>query len=443
MPAQRLIASAAVVAALVAVAGVLVLGSGGGHEYRLRFTHAGLLVGGADVRIGGEKRGRVTHLGLTGAGEADVTIRLDGGVAPLRAGTTASLEAPSLSGQANRYVALEPGPSTAPRLPDGSAISSASTTSVVEIDELYNLLNKRTRGAIKDVIGGQRDAFLGRAGDAERFYATFAPAVQANDRLLKQLDSDGKSLQHFVVATAQLAHTLRLSSADLQGAVEESAQAVKGFADASQPLEQAIASMPGAFAEGRTALVAVRDALPQFDALIGAARPGFAGLPSFATALDAALGQRRPIGQLAALVHGPGAHDDLVEAVQGLTPLSRRALPALSSGKTALKGGRPLVDQLRPYMPDLTGLIGNTGRALAPYDANGHYARLLPQFGAFKEVQTGGVTRMQPIGPAERTLGLSDGNLRRCPGTASQPAADGSTAAAAAGLDCDPSEAPR
>jgi phospholipid/cholesterol/gamma-HCH transport system substrate-binding protein len=442
VPAPRIIASAAVVAALVAVAGILLLAPGGGPEYRLRFTHAGLLVGGADVRIGGEKRGRVTHLGLTGGGEADVTIRLDRGIAPLRAGTTASLEAPSLSGQANRYVAIEPGPTTAPRLPDGSAIPSASTTSVVEIDELYNLLNKRTRQGIRDIIRGQRSAFLGRAADAERFYATFAPAVQANDRLLKQLDSDGVSLRHFVVATAELAHTLRVSSADLQGAVAESAQAVKGFADASLPLERAIARMPAAFAEGRRALVAVRAALPQFDALIGAARPGFAGLPSFARALDAALGQREPIGQLAALVHGPGTRDDLVEAVQGLAPLSKRALPAISSGRTALKGSLPLVDRLRPYMPDLTGLIGNTGRALAPYDANGHYARILPQFGAFKEVQAGGRTRMQPVAPGERILGLSDGNLRRCPGTASQPAADGSTASAAAGIDCDPSEAP-
>jgi phospholipid/cholesterol/gamma-HCH transport system substrate-binding protein len=436
VPAQRVIASAAIVAALVAVAGVVLLGSGSGHEYRVRFTHAGLLVGGADVRIGGERQGRVTDVGLTGAGEADVTIRLARGVAPLRAGTTASLEAPSLSGQANRYVAIEPGPSTAPRLPDGSAISSESTTSVVEIDELYNLLDKRTRAGLRDLIRGQRDAFDGRATDAARFYATFAPAVQASDRLLRQLDSDGRSLKRFVVATAQLAHTLRTSSADLQGAVAESAQAVKGFADASQPLERAIARMPGAFAEGRHAFAALRLTLPQFDALIAGARPAFSRLPPFAEALAGALGQSEPIGDLAALVRGPGAHDDLVEAMQGLAPLSKQALPALRSGATALADARPLVDQLRPYVPDLTGLIGNTGRALAPYDANGHYARVLPQFGAFKEVQAGGITRMQPIAPSERVLGLTDGNLRRCPGSASNAAADGSTAAAAAGIDC-------
>src|SRR4029079_17155276 len=134
----------------------------------------------------------------------------------------------------------------------------------------------------------------------------------------------------------------------------------------------------------------------------------------------------------AALLHSPAPADDLVEVTRALPSLSQQALPAFRSGSDALRQGRPLIDQLRAYMPDLTGLIGNTGRALAPYDANGHYARILPQFGAFKEVKAGGVTGMQPVAPGERILGLTDGNLRRCPGTASQPAADGSTASAAA-----------
>jgi phospholipid/cholesterol/gamma-HCH transport system substrate-binding protein len=441
VPAQRIIASVALVAALAAVAGVLMLGSSPTHEYQVRFTHAGLLVNGADVLIGGEKQGKVTHIGLTGAGEADVTIELHRGTPPLRAGTTASLEAPSLSGQANRYVAVVPGPQTAPALSDGSVLSSTSTVSVVEIDELYNLFDKRTRDGLRDVIRGQRDAFRGRASDAERFYATFAPAVQASDRLFRQLDSDGRSLRKFVVATAQLAHTLRMSSADLQGAVEESAGAVKGFADGSAPLERAIARMPGTFAESRRSLAAVRAALPDFDRLIAASRPAFARAPAFADAFAGALGQQQTLDELASLVHGPSGTDDLVDVMRALPPLAGTTLPAFRSGRVALRDGLPLVDQLRPYTPDITSTWGNTGRALAPYDANGHYARILPQFGAFTQVQQDGVTRMQPIAPSERVLGLSDGNLRRCPGGASQPAADGSSPVTR-GLSCDPGQAP-
>jgi phospholipid/cholesterol/gamma-HCH transport system substrate-binding protein len=440
---QRIIASVALVAALAVVVGLVMRGPGQGHTYTLRFTHAGLLVPGAQVQIGGQKEGSVTDIGLTGAGEANVKIQLDRGAPVLRVGTTASLEAPSLSGQANRYVAINPGPATAPELSDGASISSESTTSVVEIDELYNLLDKPTRDGLRNIIRGQRDAFLGRTADAERFYETFAPAVQATDRLFRQLDSDGKSLERFVGATSELARTLHASSDDLQGAVQESAGAVKGFADASEPLKRAIAQMPSTFAEGRRAFAAVRESVPTFETLLARARPALRELPPFARALTAALGNKRTLGNLAALLHGPGAQDDLVDIVRGLPLLESRALPSFRSGRAALQDGRPLVDQLRPYMPDMTSMWGNTGRALAPYDANGHYARVLPQFGAFTEVRGGdGTTRMQPVAPSDRILGLTAPMLRRCAGAASQPTSDGSAPAKPDGVDCDPSQVP-
>lgn len=413
MPLHRIVASAAFLAALAAVGMFLPGCRGGGTEYTMHFTHAGLLVEGADVVIGGQKAGKVKKMGLTAAGEADVTVRLNSDVPKLRSGTTASLEAPSLSGQANRFIQIDPGPPTASVLPEGAAIDSDSTESVVEIDELYSLLNKRTRDSLRDVIHGQRDAFAGRAADADRFYATFAPAVQASDRLFKELASDGHSLERFVRESGKLAQTLRSSSADLNGAVEESAQAVKGFADGSAPLEQAIQRMPGAFAEGSRAFAEIRDTVPTFEAMLARARPALEGMPRFAGALDTTLSNEDSLGQLAALLDAPGASNDLTELMGGLPSLSRSAVPSFRSGRAALRGGKPLIDQLRPYMPDLVSLWGNTGRALAPYDANGHYTRILPQFGAFEE--SGGT--MHAVAPDARVLGIDNGNLRRCPGS--------------------------
>src|SRR5215211_7548086 len=105
MSLHRILASAALVAALAVVGGFM-LDSRQGPEYHVHFTHAGLLVKGADVMIGGRKSGSVDKLSLTDSGEADVTIALDGGAPRLRIGTTATLEEPSLSGQANRFIAI-------------------------------------------------------------------------------------------------------------------------------------------------------------------------------------------------------------------------------------------------------------------------------------------------------------------------------------------------
>ena len=51
-------------------------------------------------------------------------------------------------------------------------------------------------------------------------------------------------------------------------------------------------------------------------------------------------------------------------------------------------------------MPDLVAGWGNTGRALRHYDANGHYARMLPQFGAFEE--SAGRRQRPHDGPSRR-----------------------------------------
>jgi phospholipid/cholesterol/gamma-HCH transport system substrate-binding protein len=416
MSARRILASAALVAALAAVSFVVLGGGGRGASYRLHFTHAGLLVKGADVLIGGQKVGSVTKLGLTGAGQADVTVEISHGTRRLHAGTTAALEEPSLSGQANRYIALNPGPNDAPALPDGAVIGSADTTSVVELDELYNLLDPPTRDGLRHLIRGERDAWAGRSADGRRFFETFAPAVQASDRLFRELSGDGRSLERFLAAGSQLARTLRTNSDDLYGAVQESARATAGFANASTPLERAIRAMPAAFAQGRRGLAQVRAALPELKMLVARAHSQLKDLPAFAGSLTTTLHDERSLSKLAALLASPGASDDLVEAIRFLPPLRDRALPSFRSGAVALRDSLPLVDQLRPYVPDVLAAWGNTGRAMADYDANGHYARVLPQFGAFAETADGSALR--PVAPSERILGLTDGLLRRCPGTA-------------------------
>jgi phospholipid/cholesterol/gamma-HCH transport system substrate-binding protein len=70
------------------------------------------------------------------------------------------------------------------------------------------------------------------------------------------------------------------------------------------------------------------------------------------------------------------------------------------------------------------------------YDANGHYARVMPVFSPAR--QSGGAFEALP--PTARLEGFERGILRHCPGSATQPPPDGSAPIAAPG--CDPSDAP-
>jgi phospholipid/cholesterol/gamma-HCH transport system substrate-binding protein len=105
-----------------------------------------------------------------------------------------------------------------------------------------------------------------------------------------------------------------------------------------------------------------------------------------------------------------------------------------------MRKGQPVIDFLRPYSPDLVGWFRDFGQSAANYDANGHYARVMPMFGIFQYVANGSGGRLEPVPPSQRLAGLSGGYTRRCPGAASQPRPDGSNPFAPAGFDCDSSD---
>ena len=100
----------------------------------------------------------------------------------------------------------------------------------------------------------------------------------------------------------------------------------------------------------------------------------------------------------------------------------------------------PITALFGPYTPDLEGLFRDFGQDTAYYDANGHYARVGP---VFDRLQARRKQRAHAGQPAAGCEGLKTGQLRRCPGAATQPAADGSSPFTDKGkLGCDPTQTP-
>src|SRR3954447_24565310 len=130
MTAARGVALLALVAVIAAVA-VILLRDGDSPPSRLRFHDAGQLVKDDDVQVGGRRVGSVRDIRLTDDNQAEIEIAVDRDFAPLHDGTTAVIRATSLSGIANRYIALTPGPNSRPALGDGSLLGTDKTTSIV------------------------------------------------------------------------------------------------------------------------------------------------------------------------------------------------------------------------------------------------------------------------------------------------------------------------
>jgi phospholipid/cholesterol/gamma-HCH transport system substrate-binding protein len=438
MTPARLFGAGALVLAVVVLA-VVLLGSGSVTKYTLTFQNAGQLVKGDDVQIGGRRVGNVKKIELTNDNRAKITIELDNGFAPLHQGTTAIIRATSLSGIANRYIALTPGPDNRPKLDDGAALEATAGTAPVDLDQLFNTFDKPTRKALDDVIQGSSTWYDNGGKDANKGAKYFNPALSTSSRLVNELVGDQKVFTDFVVSSSRVVTALAARRDQLAGLVSNSNTVSSAVASENAGLEQALGLLPGTLRQANTTFVNLRSTLDDLDTLVSASKPATKDLAPFFARLRPLVADARPtIKDLRNLIRRPGASNDLIELLQKAPRLERTAKPAFADSVAAFRKSTPVLSFIRPYTPDLVGWIRDFGQNAAAYDANGHYARIQPIFNAFNlNNQT-----LVPTGSNARAIGLVSGQYRRCPGAASQVPADQTTffRDSDGKLDCDPTQ---
>ena len=122
----------------------------------------------------------------------------------------------------------------------------------------------------------------------------------------------------------------------------------------------------------------------------------------------------------------PGPNNDLYDALVQLPRLAKETSRDFPEAINALHQGTPIFEFARPYIPDLVAWVVNWDGIFAPYDANGHYARTVPVFGAFNfaEGGQGGTLIQTPLNLRGSGGALKTGLLERCPGAAIVPPPD-------------------
>src|SRR4051812_6488101 len=149
--------AAAVVAVVLAVVVLYLLFTRGpSYDVTAKFANASQLVTGNDVEVAGTRVGKVEDISLADDGTALVKMTISGDYAPLHEGTVATIRSQSLSGVANRYVQLQmPGADqVGPAIKDGATLPLSSTVSEVDLDQLFNSLDKKTIGHFKELVKG-------------------------------------------------------------------------------------------------------------------------------------------------------------------------------------------------------------------------------------------------------------------------------------------------
>jgi phospholipid/cholesterol/gamma-HCH transport system substrate-binding protein len=425
---------------LVAILAIwLILFRSTGHEYTFVFQNAGQLVRGNEVRIAGRPIGKVNAIGLTKDNRAAIKVTVEEPYAPLSKGTTAAIRAGSLSGQANKYIALSLGPDNAPKYEDNATLGTDRTTTIVDLDTLFATLEPETREGLKNVIKGSSVQYGNDGDKANESLKYFNPVVKSFADLSAEITKDQQAFADAIVNTAKVTSALAERGDDLTGLVDNTASAMGAIAEQSGALDQALRDLPAALRGGNTTLASLRAGLDDLDQLTDATRPVAPKLEPFFRELRPLVRDAEPtIKNLRLLVTRPGPGNDLTDLFNTQPRLTKISGPALNNTSESLRKSTPVLTFLRPYAPDLIGWFRDFGQTTANYDANGHFARVSPAVDAFAFDRTSpGTATFTARDPANRQNALEKGKVARCPGAAAAPPTDGSAPFKPAGLECD------
>jgi len=418
---------------------LLVLGGGAGSTYKLEFAEAFQLVRGDQVQVGGVPAGSISNIELTKDYKALVTIHVNR--FKLHQGTTAEVRTPSLSSVANRYISLDLGPNNRPEIPPGSRLPASVTKPVTDLDQLFNVFNPKTREGLRNVIRGfgEQYAGAGRAlGGATEY---FPPAFAATDHFFAELVRDQPVFTSFLVETAKALTTIGARHEALSELIGNANKTFEAIGSQQSNLARGLRELPRALRQGNTTFAELPATFRALKELVDASKPTSKPLTTLFQRLRPLVQTATvPVGEFAEAFSRPGANNDLTDYARALPGLARALQTATPVSVTSLRESIPITAFWGPYSPDLTGAAKAFGQTGSYYDADGHYARLSPVFPDFSLEEN---NTLKPA-PAQKVIeNLKTGQLRRCPGGATQPAADGSSPFTDNGLlSCDPTEHP-
>lgn len=308
-----------------------------GYQIRIAFPNADQLATQSDVRIAGVSVGKVVAKSLDRSGNRTIaTIQMDNNFAPVHRDARAILREKTILGET--YVELAPGTPGSPDLPDGGLLARTNVQPAVQLGQIFDTFNPKTRNAFQvwqqdlaQALRGNHQNLNNVVGNLPQF------AANAND-LLQVLD-----IQHSaVVSLVQNGGTTFAALSHDQGA-----------------LRRLITSADTTFATtaaNNNALAATFHVFPTF---LNETKATMARLKTFALDTHPLVKQLQPV----AVALGPTLHSvrvlspDLHRLFVNLGPLitvSKTGLPAI---RDVLLGAKPLLGAVGPFLEQLNPIL--------------------------------------------------------------------------------------
>ncbi len=308
-----------------------------GYRYTIQFREAGQLAQESDVRVSGVPVGKVKLIEANPkTGYSDVTVQVDAKYAPIRRDSRVMLRYKTLLGET--YVEITPGNSSSPAVPDGGKLPVRNIRPTVELDEIVQTFDARTRAAFDVWQQDLAAASAGRGQDINDFFAQLPPLVTEATRLLSVLDDNQAGLSTLVSNTGKVFSALSVSSDQLQGLITNTNRVFETTAQRNQQLAQTFVAFPAFERESR--LLMERTA-------------------EFAETTNPLLRQLAPVAkQLGPTMQAlQGFAPELSGLMQGLGPMQTASVKGLPAVDSFLKDATPFFAALDPALTQLNPLF--------------------------------------------------------------------------------------
>jgi ABC-type transporter Mla subunit MlaD len=350
------------------------------YELKAEVPSAANLVVGNDVAIGGSRVGAVSAITPQtqddGTTIAVLTLTLEKSVAPLPRDSTLIVRPRNALGL--KYVELTRG-SDARGYADGATMPlTAATPRPVELDEVLNMFDDKTREGVAMNTTGFGDAFAGRGESLNTAIGAFRPLLRDIVPVAKNLSSPDTNLRRFFQAlsdTAAIVAPAAETQAQLFINLDTTFRALRQVA---RPfIQESISNGPAALDAGIRDFPIQRPFLRNTELLFHDLRPGAAALRTSAgTIADALAAGAKVLPQTPPLNRRLAS---LLEELQRFAedPMVPRGLRATTS---ALNELRPTLAFLTPAQTQcnyVTLFFRNVSSHLSEGDRNGTWQRFI------------------------------------------------------------------
>ena len=307
-----------------------------GYRVQVAFPEATTLAEQADVRIAGVSVGKVVRKDLDEGGNRTLaTIQLDRAYAPIPSDSHTMLRQKTLLGET--YVELQPGRSDR-KLAEGGRLPDGQVAKTVELDEIFDALDPKTRDAFRTWQQELGRGIEGRGRDVNAALGTLPGFAADADDVFGVLDSQQGAVQRLVKNTAVTFGALNENEAQLRNLITSSKRVFDATASQNESLAETIRIFPVFLDESKATL---------------------ARLKTFSRDTDPLIQDLRPVARdLKPTLHDVHAlAPDLESFFENLDPLIRASRTGLPATSRILRGLKPMLGELGPFLSQVNPIL--------------------------------------------------------------------------------------